>query len=187
MDEYLKHPASATCVEALNRGEVIAYPTEAVWGLGCDPFNSHAVEKILTLKKRSAEKGLILVAATISQFHFILDGMPAKHYAQLEQSWPGPHTWLVPHHDRVERIVSGSHDTIALRVSAHPVVKALCELYGGPIVSTSANPQALPAARSLQQAQRYFGDEVFYSAGSVGENARPSLIKDLLTGQIIRA
>jgi L-threonylcarbamoyladenylate synthase len=132
----------------LHQGGVIAYPTEAVWGLGCDPFNATAVFNLLALKKRLPQKGVILVAATLQQFDFILSDLPTPQYELLQQSWPGPITWLVPNNGTIPYWISGDHNSVALRVSAHPLVNALCRAYGGPIVSTSANPQSKPAAKT---------------------------------------
>lgn len=184
---YRVHPAIKICVAALHRGAVIAYPTEAVWGLGCDPWNQHAVQRILQLKKRHIDKGLIIVAANTAQIAWLLEGLDSNQHQQLLETWPGPNTWLVPHHNRLPRCVHGVHDTIAVRVSAHPVVKALCEGFGGPIVSTSANPQALKPARSSTDVRRYFGKRVEYAAGRIGASASPSVIRDLRTGRVIRA
>ncbi|WP_188152042.1 L-threonylcarbamoyladenylate synthase [Teredinibacter waterburyi] len=184
---YNAHPAIHNACRELLRGGVIAYPTEAVWGLGCDPNNSHALERVLQLKRRHWSKGLILVAATIDQVEFLLDGISTSQRAQLEASWPGPNTWLVPHRQRVSQQLCGDHDTIAVRVSSHPVVKALCEQVGGPIVSTSANPQGLSPARSTTQARRYFGRQgVVFAPGVVGPQKTPSIIRDLTTGAILR-
>lgn len=182
------HPRIQQCALRILRGEVIAYPTEAVWGLGCDPFNQHAVEKILMLKQRHVDKGLILVAGDIEQLSFLLDDINSEQRAQLEQSWPGHITWLIPHKNRVPSFVSGRFESVAVRVSTHPIIQSLCKLVDGPIVSTSANPQGLPPARTQMAARRYFGKEnLYFSPGNVGKNASPSVIKDLLTGHIIRA
>jgi L-threonylcarbamoyladenylate synthase len=167
-------------------GGVVAYPTEGVWGLGADPRNRHAVQTILELKRRPIGKGVILVAAAIDQFEFILRHLDASRRAVLAASWPGPNTWLVPHHDEVPYWICGDHSTVALRVSAHPVVRALSERVG-PLVSTSANPQGLPPARIGFKARRYFGDQVFYAPGQVNQNAKPSTIRDLMTGAVVRA
>ena len=185
MDWHL-HPRVRRAARRLARGDVVAYPTEAVWGLGCDPFDEPAVRKILTLKHRQAKKGLILVAADIAQFEFILRGLDPSLREKLEQSWPGPVTWLVPHRQRISPLLSGEHKTIALRVSAHPLVKALCEIFGGPVVSTSANPQGLPPARSQLQARRYFGGKVYYLAGPLGGSKTPSVIRDLISDKVVR-
>jgi len=184
---FAYHPSLTRCVRTLAQGGVVAYPTEAVWGLGCDPFYQPAVERILQLKRRAADKGLILVAAEMAQFDWLLEGLSAEHRMRLAESWPGPITWLVPHHQRLPRLVHGSHATIALRVSAHPVVQALCQRYGGPIVSTSANPQGLSPARTAGEVRRYFGRQgLCLAAGRIGDSDRPSMIKDLASGKIIR-
>jgi len=168
-------------------GEVVAYPTEAVWGLGCDPFNRHAVERILQLKQRPMEKGLILVAASMHQLDMLLADLSPSELTRLEDTWPGHVTWLLPHGGRVPIEICGKHDTVAVRVSGHPVVKALCTGFGGPIVSTSANPQTLPPARSGTDVRRYFAsDHLTIVPGQVGNHAAPSEIRDLL-GNILRA
>ncbi len=179
-------PKIAKAVAALVAGEVIAYPTEAVWGLGCDPFNHKAVMQILALKRRPQEKGLILVAGDISQFDFLLDSLTETQRAQLGETWPGPTTWLVPHRQQVPEWISGDFDTVALRVSDHPLVRELCRGFGGAIVSTSANPQGLQPARDSLRVRRYFGRKVRVISGSLGKQQNPSEIRDLLSGRIVR-
>lgn len=173
--------------QVVRYGGVIAYPTEAVWGLGCDPWNDEAVERVLALKDRPAYKGLILVAADIDQFDFLLEDLPEIWLARLSGSWPGPHTWLVPHQNRLPEWISGEHSSVALRVSAHPVVRALCRLTG-PLVSTSANPAGRPPARSRLRLQQYFPGQLDQIVGgSVGGRKNPSLIRDLISGDVVRA
>src|SRR5690606_32756593 len=116
-----------------------ACPTEAVWGLGCDPWNGLAVDRLLALKQRPMKKGLILVAADISQFSELLYDLPEDWQATLKASWPGPNTWLVPHRGRLPGWITGQHASVALRVTDHPLLAELCALTG-PLVSTSANP-----------------------------------------------
>ena len=181
------NPAIAQAAACLAAGEVVAYPTEAVWGLGCDPFNRHALERILTLKKRPVEKGVILIAASWQQVEFLVGDLPADKQAAIKASWPGPNTWLIPHQNRIPDFIHGRFDTVAVRVSAHPVVKALCNAFGGPIVSTSANPATLPPATNNLKARCYFGQQVFYCPGTIGKSAKPSTITDLMSGEIIRA
>ncbi|MBE7374010.1 L-threonylcarbamoyladenylate synthase [Pseudomonas lopnurensis] len=167
-------------------GGVIAYPTEAVWGLGCDPWEEEAVLRLLALKERPVEKGLILVADRIEQFDFLLDDLPERWLDRLASSWPGPNTWLVPHRDRLPEWISGRHDSVALRVTDHPLVARLCALTG-PLVSTSANPAGRPAARSRLRVEQYFPqqlDAVFN--GPLGGRRNPSTIRDLRSGEIIR-
>ena len=152
--------------QLLHLGGVIAYPTEAVWGLGVDPFNAMAVKQLLLLKQRSVDKGLIVVAANIEQLACYLLDLTMKQRQQLEKSWPGPITWLVPNRHGFPSWISGQHDKVALRVSNHEVVQGLCLAFGGPIVSTSANPQGKCPPRFGWQVRRYFKQDVdFYTPG----------------------
>ena len=170
----------------LHAGGVIAYPTEAVWGLGCNPWKADAVERILSIKQRPVEKGLILVAGDIDEFDFLLWDLPDGQLAKLRLSWPGPNTWLVPHKGRLPAWVTGQHDTVAIRVSAHPLVQQLCAVTG-PLISTSANPAGRPPARHRLRIEQYFRGELdAVVPGALGGQRNPSIIRDLLTEQIIR-
>lgn len=172
--------------QVVEAGGVIAYPTEAVWGLGCDPWDAQAVERLLALKARPVEKGLILVAADMAQFDFLLADLPEAWLAQLRDSWPGPNTWLVPHQGRLPGWITGVHDSVALRVSDHPLVQALCARTG-PLVSTSANPAGRPAARSRLRVRQYFGNGLdALLTGELGGRRNPSLIRDLRSGRVVR-
>jgi len=172
-------------LQALQRGELIAYPTEGVWGLGCDPDNSDAAFRLLQLKQRPVEKGLILVAANIEQLSPYLCCLSAQQLQTLKSTWPGPYTWLVPANEYVAPWISGGQKSVALRVSAHPVVKALCEQFGGPIVSTSANRSGKIAATSLLAVQLQF-PSVVRMPGNLTHPGHPSTIRDLQTGNVIR-
>ena len=174
-------------LQVLAAGGVVACPTEAVWGLSCDPDNASAVQRLLALKGRSPDKGLILVAASEQQLEFLLADLDGEQRRALSSTWPGPTTWLVPHHGRVPAWIRGAHDTVAVRVSAHPVVSALCSGWGGPLVSTSANPAGRRPPRLGYQVKRYFGRELDYLLpGAVGGSGRPTEIRDLASGQMIR-
>ncbi len=170
----------------IRQGGVIAYPTEAVWGLGCDPWNEAAVDRLLALKDRPMHKGLILVAERIEQFDFLLDDLPERWIARLLETWPGPNTWLVPHQNRLPEWISGIHDSVALRVTDHPLVRELCALTG-PLVSTSVNPAGRPSARSRLRVEQYFHGQLdAVLGGYLGGRRNPSLIRDLRTGDVIR-
>jgi L-threonylcarbamoyladenylate synthase len=174
-------------VSALRRGGVIACPTEAVWGLSCDLNNEGAVARLLALKGRPIAKGLILVAATEEQIEFLLSDLSAQQRQTLAKVWPGPVTWLLPHSGRVPSWICGEHATVAVRVSAHPVVSALCSAWGGPLVSSSANLAGARPAREAFQVRRFFGEGLDYLLpGRIGAAARPTSIRDLCSGQIIR-
>ncbi|WP_417329115.1 L-threonylcarbamoyladenylate synthase [Halomonas cupida] len=178
----------AETVEALRRGGVIAYPTEAVWGLGCDPFHQTALTRLLALKQRDPAKGVILVAADMDQFAPWLEGLSDQQLDTLAASWPGPNTWLVPDNGHTPALVRGDHDRVALRVSDHPGVQALCRAFGGPLVSTSANHAGEPPAMSEAQIRQFFADELdAIVPGALGGNPRPSTIRDLLSGTTLRS
>ena len=178
----------AAAVAALQDEGVVACPTEAVWGLSCDPDSARAVSRLLALKQRPVEKGLILVAASEDQLAFLLTDLSGAQRKQLSASWPGPNTWLVPHRERVQPWIHGSFDTVAVRVSQHPMVRALCEAWGGPLVSTSANPAGAQPPRAGFQVIRYFGDALDgLLPGEVGDARAPTTIRNLVSGQIVRA
>lgn len=187
MYDWSINPRVIYAARQIRRGGVVAYPTEAVWGLGCDPFNQEAVERILELKRRPIEKGVILLAATMDMFAPLLEGLDDLQRQRLKNTWPGPHTWLVPHHGLVPPWISGQFSSVALRVTNHPVAAALSRAYGGAIVSTSCNPAGEPPARDIYHVHRYFRGELeAITNGTVGANANPSEIRDLITGQLIR-
>lgn len=188
MREQARRPRIRQAAEVLHRGGIVAYPTEAVWGLGCDPENTAAVQRILALKKRDPGKGLILIAADITMFAPYLSDLKPALIEQLQCSWPGAITWLIPNNHRVSAWISGGRDTVALRVTAHPTAAALSRAFGGPIVSTSANPQGLAPAKSLMKVKAFFGKKLdAYTPGSIGQAAKPSEIRNLVTGEVIRA
>jgi len=169
-------------------GGVVAYPTESVWGLGCDPDNPRAVAYLLSLKHRSLSKGLILLAAHIDMLRPYLAGLDAAHIATMQASWPGPVTWLIPNNGTAPQWISGGQTTLAVRVSAHPVAAGLSHALDSPIVSTSANPQGLAPALNLTRVKVYFGDKVDdCTPGSVSKAAKPTEIRDLMSGAIVRS
>jgi L-threonylcarbamoyladenylate synthase len=176
--------AGAAC---LRDGEVIAYPTEAVYGLGCDPADEQAVRQILALKSRPEAAGLILISDTFARFKpYIREPSEAQLRPALA-SWPGPVTWLIPRAPGVPDWLAGEHETVAVRVTAHPVCRALCAAFGGAIVSTSANPSSAVPARSAEQVFAYFGDALCgIVEGELGGQESPSEIRDLASGRVLR-
>jgi L-threonylcarbamoyladenylate synthase len=170
----------------LKRGGVIAYPTESCYGLGCDPHNARAVKHVLALKKRSASKGLILVAAHPRQLRPFLAKLPPALQRGMRAAWPGPHTWLAPAAHDCPAFLRGGHDTIAVRVTAHAGAARLCRLAGMALVSTSANLSGGKPAKTAQECRRLFGNHVMVMPGRVGARRRPSTIQHLTTGNIIR-
>lgn len=184
-------PADFDAAAALLRaGGVLAYPTEAVYGLGCDPHNRAAFEKIFALKRRPATQGVLLIAAAFAQVERYIDlaNVPDAVLAQVRASWPGPNTWIFPRSAAVPAWVAGAHTGIALRVTAHEPAAALCRAWGGALVSTSANPHGQPPARSASTVADYFGDALDGLLDApLGAQDRPTTIRDALSGAIIRA
>ena len=175
--------------QAMRDGGVIAYPTEAVWGLGCDPWQRPAVERILTIKQRSVSKGMILVASRVAQLQPLLTPLSAEQQQVLASHWPGPFTFLIPDPGQwAPAWVRGEHDSVAVRVSAHPVVRDLCECLGKPMVSTSANRSGAEALRCCANVIDELGSELDAIVdGAVDESASPSRICDLVSGRILRS
>jgi L-threonylcarbamoyladenylate synthase len=172
----------------MRRGEVIAYPTEAVYGLGCDPANEQAVRHLLTLKQRSPDAGLILIADRFEAFAPFIGKVDQSHLQIALDTWPGPVTWLFPRAGDVPDWLAGKHPAIALRVTAHEVCRQLCVEFGGAIVSTSANPTTKPAPKTAAEVAAYFPEGLAgIVAGDVGGRENPSEIRDLLTGNVLRA
>ncbi len=173
--------------KVINSGGVIAYPTEAVYGLGCDPLNEKALSRLLQIKRRPVEKGLILIAAHFSQLEGFIDPLPANVLNMLLETWPGPVTWLVPAQAGVPTTLRGDHKTLAVRVTAHPVASELCKRLSHALVSTSANVSGAEPARSRAQVLHMFGTSIDYILeGQVDLHAKPTQIRDASSGKIVR-
>ncbi|CAD0354317.1 Sua5/YciO/YrdC/YwlC family protein [Xanthomonas hortorum] len=176
-------------VAALTQGGVIAYPTEAVWGLGCDPRQQAAVLRLLAIKRRPVDKGVIVVAASVDVLHewVDFDALEPARKQEVLASWPGPHTWILPVTAQAPRWVTGEHDGLAVRISAHPVVAALCAAWGAPLVSTSANLAGESPARSRQALDPALLASIDGVVdGVVGTLAQPTQIRDARSGQVLR-
>jgi L-threonylcarbamoyladenylate synthase len=174
-------------VTCLQQGGIIAYPTEGVFGLGCDPFNHLAVMRLLKLKQRAIEKGLILIAATWQTAVELTLPLPEPRMKEVFSSWPGPVTWVFPASSKVPVWISGQHSSVAIRVTAHTQAKQLCEEWGGPLVSTSANLHGETSLRDSEAVKQTFGSQIdFVLPGQVGELAGPTTILDALTGKVLR-
>jgi L-threonylcarbamoyladenylate synthase len=187
MNKWSLNPRIQYAAKQLWQGGVVAYPTEAVWGLGCNPFNEHAVMRLLEMKNRPVGKGLILLAADISLFEPFISHLNDIQRQRIKNTWPGPVTWLVPKNHLIPKWISGDYTSVALRVTDHPVAAGLSRAFGAPIVSTSCNPQGREPARTAFDVRRYFGDELdAITSGTVGKRATPSEIRDLINGQIVR-
>ena len=171
----------------LRNGGVIAYPTEAVFGIGCDPMAHEAVLRILSIKQRPVAKGVILIAAEFEQLTpFILPPSP-EITRKLDRTWPGPVTWLLPCRPETPVWLRGSHPTIAVRITDHPLARALCAAFDGAIVSTSANASGRPPARSPLQARLRCPGVDLVVSGPTGGRKNPSEIRDARSEAVMRA
>lgn len=175
----------------LNNQGVIAYPTESVFGLGCDPDSDIAIQKILDLKQRSASKGLILIADNIEQLMPYVDfsELSEMQINRINESWPGNITWIVPSKSTLSPLISGDFDSVAVRVSSHPFVKKITQQFGKPLISTSANLSTLEACKTAEQVELMFSDnpllEHVIHQPVLGYSS-PSKIFDALSGDQLR-
>ncbi|MDR7122322.1 Sua5/YciO/YrdC/YwlC family protein [Rheinheimera soli] len=187
-----------SAVTALRQGQVIAYPTEAVFGVGCDPDNVQAIETLLQVKQRPKSKGLILIAADFSQLipYIAADTLSMEQTQLMLDSWRNSAgvtdkaavTWVVPASTRCSDWLTGQFDSIAIRVCDHPVVQQLCLAFGKPVTSTSANLSGLEPCRSTVEVQLQLADQVAVIVDApTGGRAVPSEIRDITTGHIYRA
>ena len=177
-----------TARRILQTGGIVAYPTEAVYGLGCDPLNSEAVLRLLELKQRPWQKGVILIASSQEQLMPYLQPIDEAMQNKISATWPGPVTWLLPAKTDVPYWLKGEHATLAVRVTAHPLASALCRHFGGPIVSTSANLAGHEPARNPLQVQRALDERVDYILhGELGAQLQPTEIRDAMSDRVIRA
>ena len=173
-------------IEKIQRGELIAYPTEAIYGLGCNPLNEEAVFNLLKLKNRPVEKGLILIASSISQLEAYLQLTPAI-IEKIQPIKNKPMTWIVPAQSSVPNWLTGKHNSLAVRITQHPIARALCEQNEAPIVSTSANISTKPpASKAWQVHQRLANQNIFVVGGAVGKLKQATPIYNVLTQDKIR-
>ncbi|PPI87896.1 L-threonylcarbamoyladenylate synthase type 1 TsaC [Candidatus Pantoea edessiphila] len=176
------------CIEELNRGGIIIYPTEAVFGFGCDPENEIAVMKLILLKNRSINKGFILIAENYDQLKkyiadYKISSIQRKH---MFSYWPGPTTFVVPTVPQTYKWLTGRFNSLAVRVTNHPNVKELCNKFGKPIISTSANIANRTPCYTPQEVIKQFGQSFPILFGNTCGRKRPSEIRNIITGDIIR-
>ena len=179
----------ATVAAALTAGGVVAYPTEAVWGLGCDPRNHDAFERLFALKQRPPTQGVLLIGAAFDQLtpYIDLTATPIAAIERAQASWPGPHTWIFPRAAGVPAWIAGGHAGIAVRVTAHEPAAALCRAFGAALVSTSANRHGNAPARTAEEVRTTFGGALAAILnGSTGGLERPTPIRDAISGESVR-
>jgi len=187
MFHLLKQRYLSEAIKVITDGGIIAYPTEAVYGLGCDPFNETAVKRLLAIKQRPIEQGLILIAAEWQQVANLVQPISDEKMAEINATWPGPVTWVFPASPLVPPWIRGQHPSIAIRITGHSIAKQLCQRFNKPLVSTSANLSGQVALHDTVGVKLAFSNKIDYILpGRVGGNPKPSEIRDVLTGNIIR-
>ncbi len=170
----------------LKCGGLIAYPTESCYGIGCDPANRRAVRRILRLKQRPQNKGLILIASSYRQVARYIQPLTPTEQAKLQSDGAQAITCLMPVRPSCPRWLRGGYDTLAVRMTAHPFAKNLCRVAGSALVSTSANRSGQRAAKSYRDCLRMFGNSVWVLPGRVGKRKRPSTIRIWGGDRIVR-
>ena len=174
--------------KAVLQGAVFAYPTDTIWGFGCHPLNPDSVTRILDIKQRPIDKGLILLTSRLSYLKlYFKTGLSSQEFRHLQQITDPPTTWLVEANNDCPYWLCGQFPTIAVRLTDHPFVQQLCDAIKAPLVSTSANRSGKPAVRNAIQARRQFGTELDFIVDgfNTGRN-RASKIKFLESGNSVR-
>ena len=175
-------------VATLLAGGVVAYPTESVYGLGCDPWNRAAVARVFAVKQRPTRKRCIVIAADQRQLERLVDVRAREFSSFASRYWPGPVTLVAPARDEAPAWLVDADGTLATRVTNHPVARGLCASFRGPLISTSANRDGRPPARDALRVRAAFGTEIdSYVAGRVGGLATPTRIIDIRDGRMIRS
>ncbi len=187
MNTKVETTCIAQAIELLKNGGLIAYPTEGVFGIGCDPQNEKALARVIDIKQRDAAKGLILVADQLERLAAFVQPFSAEERKRIEPTWPGPVTWVVRAKPAVSPLLTGGRNTLAVRISAHPVIQSLCSTFGGAIVSTSANLSGQPACLSAAQTKAQLGEKIdLIIDAATGEHQGASTIRDAATGKQLR-
>jgi len=179
----------STAASVFQQGGVIAYPTEAVFGLGCDPDNQSAIEKLLQIKNRPKAKGLILLASSFEQLSPYLDltQLTNKQLEVILSRWPNGVTQILPARANISSYLTGDFTTLAVRVTNQPDVVSLCEQTNKPIVSTSANLSGLEPAKTWQTVDSHLIELIDYLLkGETLGYLQPSTILNGLTGEVFR-
>ncbi|URJ23584.1 Sua5/YciO/YrdC/YwlC family protein [Blochmannia endosymbiont of Camponotus sp. C-003] len=172
----------------LNQGKVIIYPTESMFGLGCDPDNKQAISTLLKIKNRSWRKGLILIAANYTQLLKYIDDsfLNENQQSQVFSTWPGPVTWVFPAKSNTPYWLTGQFSSLAVRVIHFELIQHLCLAFGKPLVSTSANLSGQPPARTIKEIHEQLGHNMPIMYEDILGRSNPSEIRDVMTGKLIR-
>jgi L-threonylcarbamoyladenylate synthase len=175
-----------TAARILREGGVVCHATEGVWGFACDPFDEAAVLRVLALKQRSVDRGLIVIGTSAEDFAGQLQQLPSTRRATVTASWPGRHTWVLPNVGYPEW-VTGGRETLACRVPDHPQARSLVKAFGAPLISTSANQSGMAAATTEEAVLRWPGRLVDYVLPGATAGADGASVIHDLDGTVLRA
>lgn len=136
--------------EYIKNGEVVAIPTETVYGLAANAFNPEAVKKIFMAKGRPQDNPLIVHISEIKGLYYVAAVVPQKAIELAEKYWPGPLTIILPKKDIIPDEVSAGLSTVAIRMPSHPVANAIIKASGVPLAAPSANISGFPSPTAVQ-------------------------------------
>ncbi|MCP4979702.1 MAG: L-threonylcarbamoyladenylate synthase [Gammaproteobacteria bacterium] len=174
-------------IHAVSQGAVFGYPTDTIWGFGCHPLITAGVNRILQIKNRSPEKGLILLSSRL-EYCAAYTGVDTNLLKPIQCNAENPTTWLVPASDFCPPWIRGNHATVAIRITDHPFLRTVCDRLEAPIVSTSANRSGKTCVRNALQMRKQFDDELdFIVTGFDTGGNQPSEIKSLDCGITLRS
>ena len=174
-------------VEWLKAGKILIHPTESIWGIGCDAFNSDAVEQVFRLKKRYLSKSFILLAESLKSIEKYIKVIGKEEQQFLSKYWPGAYTFLIKYNDKLPKHLMNENGKIAIRVSNHLPIKALMKGFPGFMISTSANISGEKNINNPAEIINFFEQEdMAYYDEALGKKLTPSKIIDLETRDIIR-
>jgi len=149
-------------IDVLHAGGIVAFPTETYYGLGVDIDNPQAVKALFRLKKRDPGKPILVLINDRSQLLDIVAAIPQPYEELMRRFWPGPLTLLFPAISDRLVFITGSTNTIGVRLSPHPVAMELCQQWGKPLTATSANISGWRPAQTADMVESMFGEEIDY-------------------------
>ena len=165
---------------AIRHGELVVIPTDTVYGLAADPFCPPAVERIFHVKKRDKNQPLLLLIDSLERLPRLVADVSATLPKIAAEFWPGPLTVILPAGPKVPRSITAGTDTVALRIPAVPLTRAIIRASGGVLTGTSANLSGRPPASTAAEAAWQFRDSVYYIVdGGPAPRRQPSTILDL--------
>jgi L-threonylcarbamoyladenylate synthase len=175
----------AAAVAALERGEVIVFPTETLYGLGADALDPTAVDRVLQLKGRDPANPISVLVADRAMLSSLVSEISPMAEKFIARFWPGPLTLVLPARRDIPRPLLNTDGGVGVRISSHPTAAAIVQALGRPLTATSANPTGQSPARTVQQARDYFGGEIeIFIDGSELTSTTGSTVAEIIGDRI---